>query len=182
VSLALGLLMLPACQANGRGGSEATPSSARAAVSEMSEGDGDAPSSAAHSDRHLLLVVEHDSAGFHVRHSQVVMAPLPVTRFSMPLRWRADVEDSSGKALFSATLPAGGERRGEFAGADGGMVAAHFRSDDFSFVLRVPLFEHGAQIHFWDASASTTGGVQVAAVKSASDVDLGVAPYPADMK
>jgi hypothetical protein len=178
VPAALGLLALPACQANGRGGSEATPSTARAPVSEVSQdGDGDA-----RADRHLLLVIEHDSSGFHVRHAQVVVTPLPVTRFPTPLRWRADVEDSSGKALFSAALPAGGERRGEFAGADGGMVAAHFRTDDFSFVLRLPLFERGAQIHFWDASASATGSVQVAAVKSASDVDLGVAPYPADMK
>jgi hypothetical protein len=176
--MALGLLALPACQTSGRGGSEATPSSARAPVSETSQGGaGDE-----HADRHLLLVIAHDTGGFHVRHAQVVLTALPVTRFPTPLRWRADVEDSSGKALFSAALPAGGERRGEFAAADGGMVAAHFRSDDFSFLLRVPLFERGAQIHFWDASAAATGSVQVAPVKSASDVALGVVPYPADMK
>jgi hypothetical protein len=174
---ALGLLSVQACQANGRGGGEATPSSARAAVSETSEGDGNV-----HSDRHLLLVVEHDSAGFHVRHAQVVATALPVTRFPSPLRWRADVEDSTGKTLFSAALPAGGERRGEFVAADGGMIAAHFQSEDFSLVLRVPLFERGAQIHFWDSSASAIGGVQVAAVRSASDIDLGAVPYPADMR
>jgi hypothetical protein len=173
----LGLLLVQACQASGRGGSEATPSSAQAAVSESSGGDGNV-----HSDRHLLLVVAHDSAGFHVRHAQVVALALPVTRFSNPLRWRADVEDSLGKTLFSAALPAGGERRGEFAAADGGMIAAHFQADDFSFVLRVPLFERGARIHFWDASATATSGVRAAAVKSANDVDLGAVPYPADMK
>ena len=178
VPAALGLLALPACQANGRGGGEATPSSARAPVSETSQGGADD----ARTNRHLLLVIEHDSAGFHVRHTQVVMAPLPTTRFPSSLRWRADVEDGSGKALFSAALSAAGELRGEFAGSDGGMVVAHFRSDDFSFVLRVPLFERGAQVHFWDTSASANGSVQVAAVKSASDVDLGVAPYPADLK
>ena len=84
---ALGLLSVQACQASGRGGSEVSPSSAQAVVSETSGGAGDL-----HSDRHLLLVVEHDGAGFHVRHAQVVALALPMTRFSNPLRWRADVE------------------------------------------------------------------------------------------
>lgn len=134
--------------------------------------------------RHVLLVVQHDSTGFRVRHAQVVATPLPQSRFPDALPWRAEVEDSAGKSLASVALPAGGELRGEFAGPDGGMRAVHFRKDDFAFVVRVPYLEQGAAIRFWQsgASAGAPTAAPAPAAQRAADVELGVTPYATDVK
>ena len=164
--ISIGLLgAAQACQASGHGG-EPAPASAPAAVSQVPNSDGGAAVA-----RHVLLVVQHDSAGFRIRHAQVVASALPQSRFPDALPWRADVEDSAGKSLASVTLPAGGELRGEFAGPDGGMQAVHFRKDDFAFAVRVPVLEQAAQIRFWQSGSS-----------AAQAVELGVTPYATDVK
>ena len=173
-----GVLTLQACQVSGRGGGEPAPANAQAIIDTSSA----SASGGAQSERHLLLVVDHDGAGFHVRQAQVVAMALPSTRFPKAQRWRADVEDGAGKAVFSANLPAGGERRGEFAGADGAMQAVHFRSDEFSFVLRVPLLEQAARIRFWETSPTVAPAAAATASKLAGDVELGTTPYPTDVK
>jgi len=153
----LGVLLLPNCQGGGHRSGEQTPASAQAAaLSVAPEGSGEHRPA-----RHVLLIVEHENAGFRLRQAQVVESPLPVKRFAEARKWRAEVEDGSGKALFSVAIPAQAERRAEFAGPDGGMQAVHVQSDNFSFVLRVPLLAHGARIRFWDAQ-----------------VELGSVPYP----
>jgi hypothetical protein len=60
------------------------------------------------------------------------------------------------------------------------MQAAHFRTDDFSFVLRVPLLEHAARFHFWDISAALNAGNTPlsAGSRTAGALELGVAPCP----
>ncbi len=168
-------MAVSACQASGRG--EPEPASAHASVSEVPAGGAVATPA-----QHVLLVVQHDASGFHVRHAQVVASALPSSRFPEPQRWRADVEDSTGKPLFSADIPAGGERRGEFVGADGGMQAVHFHSDDFAFVVRVPLLAKAAQLRFWERSVAAPSAPSTLSAIAATDVDLGVAPYPADVK
>ena len=163
------------CQSNGRG--EPAAANTQAAVSSAAAG---ASAAGERHGQHLLVVVDHDSSGFHVRHAQVVALPLPATRFPKAQSVRADVEDSAGQVMFSAGLPAFGEHRAEFAGPDGGMQAAHFRSDDFSFALRVPLIEHAARFRFWDMSAPPNAGNTPlsAGSRAAGAVELGVAPYP----
>jgi hypothetical protein len=143
---------LPACQGTGRGSGEQAPAKAQAAAQSAE--------SVGH-ERHLLLVVEHDRAGFRVRQAQLVASSLPAKRFADARSWRAQVEDGAGQALYSVAIPASNQRRAEFSGPDGGMQAVHFEREEFSFAMRVPLFERGARIRLWE-----------------SERELGVFPYP----
>jgi len=155
------VLLLSDCQGGGHGGGEQAPAGAQAAGLHV------APDASAQLEpaRHVLIVIDHDDTGFRVRHAQLVASPLPVKRFAETRQWRAAVEDSSGKSLFSAHIPVAGERRAEFAGPDGGMRAVHVQSEKFSFVLRVPYLERGTRVRFWEAQR-----------------ELGVVPYPAEFE
>jgi hypothetical protein len=116
--------------------------------------------------QHLLLVVQHDLRGFHVRDSRVVDGPVPTSRVAKDEPWRIDVEGGSATRLYSAGLRRQGELRGEFAGQDGGIQAVHLTPENFSFVVRVPLLSGAQRIRFWNepASGESTGGVELGSV------------------
>ena len=160
-ALLFGSWLVAACQGSGHAGGDPAPAKARAApLSVTPEGSGRTLN-----ERHLLLVLEHDSRGFRVRRSQRVATPLPAKRFVEARQWRAEVESSTGQLLFSAAIPPADELRGEFASADGGMRAVHFQRETFAFVLRVPVLEQGARIRLWN-----------------EDLELGIVAYPTELE
>src|SRR5215471_7132725 len=91
------------------------------------------------SDRHLLLLVERERSGFRIDQVHVVASPLPATRAPRSLRWRVAIEDGSGRALFSESIPQSGIRRGAFANDDGTTQSVETRRESFTFAVRVPL-------------------------------------------
>jgi hypothetical protein len=120
-------------------------------------------------EQHLLLVVQHDESGFHVRDRKVVDGPVPTTRVASREPWRIDVEGASATPLYTASMPRKGERRGEFAGADGGIDAVHLTPERFAFVVRVPLLKGAERIRIWEERDDA----------AASSLELGTLPYPA---
>lgn len=117
-------------------------------------------------EQHLLLVVQHDATGFHVRDSKRVDGPVPTSRVADDQPWRVDVEGGGATRLFTVGMPQKGELRGEFAAADGGIEAVHLSPEQFAFVVRVPLLKDAQRIRFWNERASTTapGGVELGSV------------------
>jgi len=130
-------------------------------------------------DRHLLLIVERGRSGFRVGEVHVVAGPLPTTRAPRSLRWRAEITDGAGRTLFSDSIPESGIRRGAFANADGTTDSVQTKQETFSFALRLPLVRDGAHIHFRDTSPDEPGG---ALPLAPTEVELGVVPYPTDVR
>jgi hypothetical protein len=109
----------------------------------------------------------------------VVASPLPTTRAPRALRWRAEITDGAGRALFSDSIPESGVRRSAFANADGTTESVHAKRETFTFALRLPIVPDGATIRFVDTTPVEPDGTLPLAPLEA---ELGVVPYPADVR
>jgi hypothetical protein len=161
--LILSLIALGACRA----GAEETES----------EGRADKMAAAVTADRHLLLIVARNPAGFRIDEIRVVQSALPKTRFTQDFDWRAVLEDSAGHRLFSTTIPEGGTARGAFPLPDGGIESVHQRRDTFSFALRIPLLSDAERVRFWDMQPRATGVASPSALAPA-ETELGSLSIP----
>jgi hypothetical protein len=130
-------------------------------------------------DRHLLLLVERGPSGFGIAEVHVVASPLPTTRAPRTLRWRAEIVDAAGRALFSDSIPESGVRRSAFTNSDGTTESFLAKRETFAFGLRLPIVPDGAKIRFVDTTPEEPAGTLPLAPREA---ELGVVPYPADAR
>lgn len=127
----------------------------------------------------MLLTLQLTPGGLDVLSARTVELPLPRLRVPQPEPWRVDVEDASGKVLFSASLPAANALRGEFARAGGGIDGVHLRMDKAAFPVRLPVSPGAARLRVLGA-ASTLDPRDPRARGRTPDqiVELGSANYP----
>jgi hypothetical protein len=156
-------------ETTGSGGSEGTDSPASDSGSRTS-GAGE---------KHVLIILQLTRARLDVLTARTVDAPLPGLRVPRPEPWRVDVEDATGKAVFSVSIPAANALRGEFAPSGGAIDGIHLRTDKAVFPLRVPVSTTAARLRVMGAVWTLDSADPRARGRSAEQiVELGVAAYP----